>query len=228
MKDYYIVSFKHIGNQDNSFEFWGENSSGYTRAIENAGLYELPENLDEDYQKSMHKKYVHKDIIDKLKQKIILAKSGDYQEKYAGLSEFFVLPNTGQVRRELELTKLDFNIDGNRDSFNAYFKDTCYEKYKYVKQENIYVCSLKENNPFIGEYWYYQNEEYNAKTRDSAIFKFIKDRELDYCANEWQFKNRDRYYDRKEIEMKDILLAKKYVSCKIKKIKVLDKWEDIK
>lgn len=200
MKEYYIVSFKHIGSQDNSFEFWRPNGGGYTRAIEEAGLYELENDFER--QKSMFKAFIHKDIIEKLKQPITLPKYGNVVEKYAGLNEFHVLPNTGQVRKLIGITKLDFNINGNRDSFDAYFTDEVLEKYKYVYQDGSYTVKAKESE--ISEHWFY-DEEFKAKSRNKAILQAYK---------EWDF------WEMTYIEFKS------KVTCRKTKVQVLDKWVD--
>lgn len=207
-KNYYIVSFKHCGSQDNSFEFWGFNSSGYTRAIEGAGLYELPINFDEKSEKIDFKKYVHKDIVNKLKQKITLATYGEKQETYAGFNEFHVLPNTGQIRRELGLTILDFNIQGNRDSFKAYFENTCHEVFKYEYSKTHFNVKGKEK--YFDEWWYC-NSNVQAENRNKAIYEIYKNGDFGKSS-----------YDCSFIEFKEM------VTCSRVKTKVLDKWSVIK
>jgi hypothetical protein len=206
---YYIVSIKHIGSKDNCFEFWCEKSSGYTRAIENAGLY-TKDNVEEDfeYQKSMFKIFVHKDIINKLKEKIQLPKYGEHNETYAGYNEFHVLPNTGQIRKLLNITTLDFAIQGNRDSFKAYFKDKYIEKFKDVFSKNEYNVKGKEKH--FSEFWYC-NSKVVAKNRNQAISNVLDSGDFGLTRIDCNF-----------IEFK------KMVTCSRVKTKILHKWKKIK
>lgn len=43
----YKICLRHAGKEDNTFLFWKPNNSGYTRCIENAGIYE---DSEEDYK----------------------------------------------------------------------------------------------------------------------------------------------------------------------------------
>ena len=37
--DHYKICLRHMRKKDNVFMFWGENNSGYSKCIENSGLY---------------------------------------------------------------------------------------------------------------------------------------------------------------------------------------------
>jgi len=193
MKQFYRICLRHMGKNDNCFLFWGHNNSGYYRSVDDAGLYEEKESSKDD-------PIVSKDIIDKFKQKIVLPQYGKEKETYADRNEFYVLPNTGQVRKALGITTLDIHIEGNRNSFDAYFKNTEYEKFKYVYSKTQFQVKAKNHVP---EYWY-MNDNFEAKNRNQAINKSF---------NYWMPSNYDNYLD-----------FKKDVSCSRVKIKVLDKW----
>ena len=38
--DHYKICLRHMRKKDNVFMFWGENNSGYSKCIENSGLYQ--------------------------------------------------------------------------------------------------------------------------------------------------------------------------------------------
>ena len=200
-KEYYIVSVKHIGCSDNTFQFWGENGSGYPRCIEDAGLYSLQDAYE--FELKQHKIFVHKDKITPLLQTIRLAMIGNKKETYAGRNEFKVLPNTGQVRKFLGITTLDFNLEGNRNSFDAYFPDTVIEKFKYVRSKTSFHVKAKEH---VSEFWYL-DEEFEADNRNQAINKAYK---------YWIPADYDTYLE-----------FKKDVTCKRVKTQILDKWVTI-
>ena len=205
-----------MGEYDNCFLFWSNHASGYTRAIQLA---------DSVTEGSKDDPIVSKELVDKYKQLVVLPQYGEHKETYAGLNEFYVLPNTGQVRQALGITTLDIHLEGNRNSFTAYFKDTVIEVFKQVRTKGVYSCSLKEANPFIDEWSYYQDEVYEAETRNKAIFKFISDRHIEDEADSWQFDKRNDYFtDKADLKLAPILLAKKYITCKLQTTTVLDKW----
>ena len=197
--EYYIVSVKHMGHSDNTFQLWGENGSGYYRSIEDSGLYELPKDFKE-LELKWEKIYVHKDKLKPLFETVRLPIYGGYKETYAGRNEFTVLPNTGQVRKALGITTHDIRIEGNRDSFDAYFVDTVREKFKNEYSKTHFNVRLKQ---LAGvEWWHYQDYQTEAKTRNEAILKAKKD---------W-------WFDESYIEFKSM------VTCSRSEIKVLDKW----
>lgn len=193
MKEYYRICLRHMGKNDNCFLFWGNNSSGYFRSIEDAGLYEEKETGKND-------PIVSKDIVDKFKKKVRLPIYGDQEDMYAGRNEFYVLPNTGQVRKALGITTLDIHLEGNRNSFNTYFKDIEIEKFKYVYSKTHYQVKAKKH---VSEYWY-MDDNFEAENRNQAISK---------AFNTWLPSDYDSYID-----------FKKDVTCSRVKIKVLDKW----
>ena len=175
------------------FYFGGNNSSGYFRSIEDAGLYEEKENTKND-------PVVSKEIVNKFKQKVVLPQYGEEKETYTDRNEFYVLPNTGQVRKALGITTLDIHLEGNRNSFNAYFKSTEIEKFKYVYSKAHYQVKAKKH---VSEYWY-MDDNFEAENRNQAISK---------AFNTWLPSDYDSYID-----------FKKDVTCSRVKIKVLDKW----
>lgn len=225
---YYKILLRHsFGKRDNCFVFHCPSNCGYTRALEASGLYELPENYDTHDQSGKGDIYASEEIVSKFKEKVRLPIYGDKKEEHSGLNEFFVLPNTGQVRKELGVTTLDMLDIEQRENFSVYFRDEIFEEFKYIKEPNVYVCSLKENNPLTNEWFYYQDEEYETKSRDAAIFKFIKDRYLDDLAEEYKFKNEYEAKYNNDYNLNNKLVAKKYVSCKQKKKLVFDKWRKL-
>ncbi|WP_418181252.1 hypothetical protein ACNSOL_12150 (plasmid) [Aliarcobacter lanthieri] len=198
--DYYRICLRHMRQNDNVFTFWGENSSGYSKCIEKSGLYENGA-LDLQEQIKDGDFFVHKSMIDKLKQKVRLPIYGDKEEQYAGLNEFFVLPNTGQIRKTLGITILNIPNQGSNHSFDAYFSSSLKEKLKYEYSKTHYHVKGKEY--CFNEYWFY-DIEVEAKTRNEAILKAQK---------EW-FLDEYSYLD-----------FKKMVTCTRVKNLVFDKWE---
>jgi hypothetical protein len=196
MKIFYRICLRHMGKNDNCFLFWCNNSSGYTRSIEDAGVYEEKETSKND-------PIVSKDIVDKFKKKVRLPIYGDKEDMYAERNEFYVLPNTGQVRKSMGITTLDIHLEGNRDSFNAYFKDAEIEKFKYVYSKTHYQVKAKNR---VSEYWY-MDDNFEAENRNQAISK---------AFNTWLPSDYDNYID-----------FKKDVTCSRVKIKVLDEWVKI-
>ena len=192
--DCYRICLRHMGKNDNCFLFWSPNGSGYTRALQNAGAYNDDSKSDP---------LIHKDIIEKYKQKVRLPVYGEQIETYAGLNDFYVLPNTGQVRKELGITTLDIELDGDRNSFNAYFKDEEREVFKWKYSKTHFRVRAKETVP---EFWYMDNA-YEAENRNKAIL---------LAFNDWIPEGYDNYIDFK----KDIL-------CSRAKELVLDKWQKI-
>lgn len=185
-----------MGKQDNCFLLWGNNSNGYYRSIEDCGFYEKKYSSKDD-------PIVSKKIVDKYKQKIVLPQYGDKKETYANRNEFYVLPNTGQVRKALGITTLDIQLDGNRNSFNAYFKDEIIESFKYEYSKTHFHVKAKQH---VDEFWYLDGE-FEAENRNKAILK---------AFNEWLPCDYDNYID-----------FKKDVTCCRAKTKVLDKWRQL-
>lgn len=199
-KKYYQICLRHSGPEENTFLLWGDNGSGYTRNIEEAGLYTLPnETFNEQVNNGDF--YIHKDIIEDMKELIRLPKYGDKEETYAGKNEFFVLPNTGQVRKKIGINKMNFYLEGNRNSFDCYFKNTYIEKYKYIYSKTHYNVKLKKDS--INEWFYYQDYCVEAKTRNEAIQK---------AKDDWDIED-------------DYIKFKSMVTCQRDRKKVLDKWE---
>src|SRR5574344_1149870 len=139
----YKICLRHAGKEDNTFLFWKPNNSGYTRCIENAGIYE---DSEEDYKNQIKEGdfLVSVDFVLENSKEIQLSKCGDYIDKYDGKNIFSVLPNTGDIRKLLNITIMDFKLDGNRNSFNAYFKSTIIEDFK-TKLGKKYVIQGKED-----------------------------------------------------------------------------------
>ena len=203
MKEFYKICLRHAGKNDNTILFWGSNNAGYYRSIEDAGLYEKS---DTDKQTEIYRGdfLIHKDIIDKHKQKIVLPVYGDRKESYAGRNEFFVLPNTGQVRKELGITKLNFELDEDRNSFEAYFTNTMSESFKYSYSKTHFVVKGKQE---CFDEWWYCDTEVESDNRNKAIYEVFSSG--DFGIN---------HYDMSFIEFK------KMVTCCRAKTKVLDKW----
>ena len=190
---YYKICLRHMGKNDNCFLFWCKNSAEYIRSIEDAGFYEDKDNSKND-------PVVSKDIVDKFKQKVVLPQYGEIKETYADRNEFYVLPNTGQVRKALGITTLNIELEGNRNSFDAYFKNTEIEKFKYAYSKSCFHVKAKNH---VSEYWY-MDEAFEAENRNQAINK---------AFNDWLPSDYDNYID-----------FKKDVTCSRVKIKILDKW----
>ena len=165
LNNYYKICLRHMRKNDNVFMLWGENNSGYIKCIEKSGLYE---NSDKNVQEQINDGdfLVNASVIDKLKQKVRLPIYGDKIETYAGLNEFFVLPNTGQVRKELGITILDIKMDDSNNSFDAYFRSTLREKLKSQYSKTHYHVKGKEDS--FNEWWYCDTQV-EAKTRNEAI-----------------------------------------------------------
>lgn len=194
--DYYRLCLRHMGKNDNTFLLWGKNNSGYYRSIEDCELYGIDSSSKDD-------PLVHKDIVEKYKQKIVLPQYGDKKELYADRNSFYVLPNTGQVRKAIGITRLDIQLDGNRDSFNAYFKDEAIEEFKWEYSKTHFRVRAKET---VSDFWY-MDGEFEAENRNKAIVK---------AFNEWLPCDYDNYLDFK----KDML-------CSRTRKLVLDKWHKI-
>lgn len=190
----YKICLRHMRENDNVFMFWGPNSSGYVKCLEAAGLYPDSENSSKDDF------LVPVELIDKLKQKVVLPQYGDSENTYCNLKEFMVLPNTGQVRAALGISVLDFQLSGSNNSFDAHFKDTIREKLKYSYIDGLYHVKAKES---VDEFWYY-DEVFEAETPSQAISQAYK---------KWDFN-----YDMTYIEFKSI------VNCWKEKKLILDKW----
>lgn len=203
-KEYYKICLRHMGKKDNTFLFWGENSSGYYRSIEDAGLYEESE-FSFDEQLKHGDIYIEKSIVDNYQEEIILPKYGETQETYANRSSFNVLPNTGQIRKELGITTLDIRLDGNRNSFNAYFKDTCIEVFKEVYEEDLYI--VKGKAEYYQEYWWFINT-YKATDRNKAIYQAFKSGDFDTGTD-------------------SLIDFSKTITCKKSKTIIFDKWKDL-
>jgi len=203
MEDYYKICLRHAGKNDNTLLFWGNNNAGYYRSIEDAGLYE---NSDIDMQTQIYRGdfLIHKDIVDKYKQKIILPTYGDKEETYARRNSFFVLPNTGQVRKELGITKLNFELEGDRNSFEAYFNNTVSEVFKYSYSKTHF--NVKGKKECFDEWWYC-DLEIEADNRNKAINKVFSGG--DFGLTHWDV---------------SFIEFKKMVTCCRVKTKVLDKW----
>ena len=162
----YKICLRHAGKEDNTFLFWKPNGSGYTRCIEEAGIYE---DSEENYKNQIKAGdfLVSVDFVLENSKEIQLSKCGDYIDKYDGKNIFSVLPNTGDIRKLLNITIMDFKLDGNRNSFNAYFKSTIKEDFK-TKLGKKYVIQGKED---CFNEWWYVNCIIEAENRNKAIEK---------------------------------------------------------
>lgn len=206
MNAFYKICLRHMRQNDNVFMFWGENGSGYTKCIENAGLYE---NTDIEFSKQVSRGdfLVNKVIVDKLIEKVRLPMYGENIETYGGKNEFFVLPNTGQVRQELGITILDIDMKGSNDSFKAYFKNTIKEELKYEYSKTHF--NVKGKPESFTEHWYY-DEKIEAETRNKAIAKVFNSGDFGLTSIDCTF------FD-----------FKKKVTCSRVKNLVFDKWVKI-
>ena len=148
MNKYYQVCLRHMGKNDNCFLLWGKDGSGYYRSIEDSGVY-AKKNEDLTTQIKRGDFLVSVEVIEKLKVKIKLPKYGNKEKTYCNKNEFYVLPNTGQVRKELGITKHDIQLDGNRDSFFADFDNTIIEKYKLLPGFKDYDISCFHIDKYI-------------------------------------------------------------------------------
>lgn len=175
MSEYYQICLRHMRKNDNVFTFWGKNNVGYTKCIENAGLYEN-KNIDFKTQVEEGDFFVHKDTIENLMVKVRLPVYGEEPDTYCGLNEFLVLPNTGQVRKALGITILDIPNEGQNNSFNGSFKNTIKEQLKLVYSKTHYT--VKGKKECFNEWWYY-NTEVEAANKNKAIVKAQKEWFLD-------------------------------------------------
>lgn len=196
MNQNYRICLRHMGKEDNTFLLWGYNSNGYSRSIEDAGYYEENNTSSDD-------PIISKAIVDKYRQKVILPQYGDRKETYSDRNEFYVLPNTGQVRRALGITKLDIKLEGSRNSFPAYFKDEYIEKFKWVYSKTHFRIRAKKD--VVSEWWYY-DEIIKAENRNKAISTIYR---RDY---DWEIAD-------------SFIEFKSMVTCSRTRVKVLDKWE---
>lgn len=204
MAKYYKVCLRHMGKNDNTFLLWGEGSAGYYRNLESCEVYKDDENKDYLIKYNRDDFFVSIGVIEKYKQKIVLPTYGEKKETYAGRNEFYVLPNTGQVRKALGITTLDIHLDGDRNSFTAYFKDTEIEEFKYSYSKTHFHVKAKEH---VSEFWY-MDEEYQAENRNKAINE---------AFNNWMPADYDSYID-----------FKKDVTCSRARKLVLNKWKTLK
>lgn len=202
-KEYYKICLRHMRKNDNVFIFWGANSGGYFKSIEDAGLYKK-EDIDFKTQVSNGDFLVDKDIVKKLAQKVRLPMYGEKEETYANRNEFLVLPNTGQVRKELGITILDIKMDNSNNSFNAYFEETIKEKLKIQYSKTHYQVKGKED--YFDEYWFCDTQV-EAESRNKAISKVHESGDFGLCKLDCSF-----------IEFK------KMVSCSRVRELVFDKW----
>jgi L-rhamnose mutarotase len=192
-----------MGKYDNCFLFWGIGNAGYYRSIEDCEIY--TDDKDKDYLIKYNRDdfLVSKSLVEKYKQKIVLPQYGERKELYAQRNDFFVLPNTGQVRKALGITTLDIHLDGDRNSFNAYFQDTHIEEFKYSYSKTHFSVKAKQEK--VDGWWHYQDYSTEAKTRNEAILKAKKD---------W-------WFDEDYIEFKSM------VTCSRTRTKVLNKWIEL-
>lgn len=203
MKEYYKICLRHSGKNDNTFLFWGSNNAGYYRSIEDAGIYEEP-SISFEEQLLQGDFLVDKIIVEKLIKKIVLPSYGEKQETYANRNSFFVLPNTGKVRKELGITSLNFKLDGNRNSFQAYFKDEVVEKFKYKYSKTHFNVKGKQEH---FDEWWYCNIKVEADNRNKAIYEVFNSGDFGITKHDCSF-----------IEFKNM------VTCtRVRKL-VLDKW----
>lgn len=204
MKENYIqICLRHMGFNDNCFLLWNKGNAGYIRSVEDAEITTLDMTI-EDTQKLKDDFYVKKCVIDRLKQKVRLPIYGDKIEKYGERNEFYVLPNTGQVRKELGINSYDIPLDGNRNSFDCSFSDTVIEVFKWEYSKTEFRVRAKET---VSEFWY-MDGVYQAENRNKAILK---------AFNDWIPDDYDNYIEFK----KDML-------CSRSRKRVFDKWKDLK
>jgi hypothetical protein len=209
---YYYISLKWTRKNNSVFTFWCSNHSGYTQILEKAGIYE--KKYENDSSKDVLS--IEKEIVDKLVGKISgLGVLGDY-------SDFTVLPNIGDVRKELGITWLDFQIiDNSRDDFYRFvFKENCYENIvrKFVKEDESKECRyfISAKSKMVLEDHYYR-ETFVGKTRNNAIYNSFK---------EWK----DSITDIKGNYIHDLSLIefKKMINCRKEKELVFVNWKCVK
>jgi len=192
MSEFYIISTKWTSDKDNIFTLWSPNNSGYCQIIERAGIYaEDKTKLNEGIL------YVEKHIIDKL----IKTVSGVYND--FGMETFSVLPNSGEVRKALGVTKYNLKEKGYSNKyFGLYFPSKIYELSKTITSEDEYHVKAKE---YVDEFWY-MDGVFKAENRNKAILEAYKEfAPADY----------ESYLD-----------FKKDVTCKKAKTIIFDKWDD--
>ena len=171
MEEYFKICLRHMGKDDNCFLLWGEGSAGYYRNLSSCGTYTIGEHKSYLLENNRDDFLVSKELVSKYKQKVILPSYGDKKELYAGENEFYVLPNTGQVRKALKITTLDIQLDGNRNSFTAYFDDIEIEVFKYEHSKTHFHVRAKE---YVSEYWHLDGQ-YEAENRNKAILMAFND-----------------------------------------------------
>jgi hypothetical protein len=179
---FYILSIKWTNQNDEVFTFWCPNNSGYTKDIEKAGLYPKDKTIIREGIV-----FVKKDIIEKYKKEV----KNKYSKK-----NYFVLPNRGQIRKDIGITKFDFKYSDTRErnllweSEHILFDlaNTFIEEEKIVTT-NRYNVKLKECQE---EFWLF-DAQFEAETRNEAILKAQK---------EW-------LVDESYIEFKNMVSAKK-------------------
>lgn len=203
---YYKICLRHMFDKDNVFLFWGHNSSGYTKALENAGIYPKEDTTFEK-QLSSGDFLVPVEKIEKLKKLIRLPIYGDKKETYGGLNEFHVLPNVGQIRKELGISILNFPHKGVNNSFSCYFEETIKEIVKYKNSSNQYKITGKQDC-FLE--WWYCETIITADNKNKAINQVLNSGDFGVT-----------HYDVNFIEFK------KMINCNKVKIPYIKHWVKI-
>lgn len=191
-KKYFYISLKWTRKNSKLMTFWGHNCSGYYQVVEKAGIYDEP---------CTAKKGVLSVEVEKIYELMhtITGIQNDYN-----LEAINVLPNTGQIRKELGFTVFDLELEGENDFLNIpRFKDETHEITKVVYPENTYHITIKENQNEIEEFWHY----------DTVIVAETKGKALNQARKEWYMDDEYSFFD-----------FCKLVSCKKYKEIVFDKW----
>jgi len=191
-KEFYIISTKWTYCEDNIFTLWSPNNNGYCQMIDRAGIYkEDKTKLDEGIL------YIEKHIIDNL----IKTVSGVYND--FDMETFSILPNTGEIRKALGITKYDLQYKTYKSAyFGLYFPSKIYEMSKIVTSKDEYHVKAKE---YVDEFWYLDGI-FKAKNRNKAILEAYK---------EFNPGDYDSYLD-----------FKKDVTCRKVKQIVFSKWSE--
>lgn len=199
---FYKISLKHMSEFDSCFLFHYKNSSGYCRSVEDAEIYPNVE-YDLETQIKIGNIFVPVELIESFIRHISLP----YDDTHYNKNSFFVLPNTGDVRKLLKITTLDFHLKSRSSFYNLNFESTIIEKFKLVRCDKYYVVKHKKLDFNM---WFSSQKTVKAKTRNEAINLVYKSG--DFGIDRW---------DCNFIEFKS------KVVCSKRKYLILDKWVKI-
>jgi hypothetical protein len=159
---YLYLSLEYTYSGNNGLMFFGPNFGGYTQNLDLAGIY------DKKYEHNDNKVLsINIELIRKLSKKI--KKEGE---------TIFIVPNSGDIRKNLGISVLDFDRNGNNDQF--YIKEFP-SIYKEIILERLskdkYWVEMKDDNTDM-EYWFY-NGIFQADSRNAVIVKAQEEWMLD-------------------------------------------------